>query len=572
MGLTGAGAQFDISAANGDRTIGALAGVAGSSIALGAHTLTLGNGTDTIYAGTIGGTGGIVKQGSGTTTFSGANSYTGATTINAGTLQAGATNTLSSASAHSVASGASLATGGFDQQVASLSNSGRVDLRNPNGSVGSTLTVTGAYVGNGGVMQIGTTLGDSSSPTDRLLLSGAGASASGHTVLEVTNAGGLGALTTGNGITVVATENAASIGANAFSLLNGHVDAGAFEYRLFSDAQGAYLRSSTNTPMYRGETPLLAALPEQLREANLAMLGQRQLRMGTMFTGERANSGRQAWARLISVQRDIRQDGDVSASSHGRLNGVQAGTDVYAGGNTDAQWQAGVYVGQLDGKMGASGLARGVAGLQVGTNKLRNQYLGLYGNYQTNQGLYAEAVLQAGDHRYQVASASNAGADARGKGSSLLASLEVGQTFELASGWRLQPQLQIVHQRLDLDELALSGATQVSQAAKSNWTARAGLRVQNTLFTGMGRLMPYARVDMFKSTNGTDSAGYRTAAALTTINSKTGGMRTELAAGATLSLSANTSLYGELGRLVAGNGQSRTKSEINASLGVRVRW
>src|SRR5690606_28740789 len=140
--------------------------------------------------------------------------------------------TFSSASAHSVAADATLDAAGFDQRIAALTNAGTVSLRGAGSGVGSTLTVTGPYVGSNGVLQLGTELGDSTSASDRLLLSGASAVARGNTTVEVTNVGGLGALTSGAGIGLIATEGGARIEGQAFTLAGGHVDAGAYEYRL----------------------------------------------------------------------------------------------------------------------------------------------------------------------------------------------------------------------------------------------------------------------------------------------------------------------------------------------------
>ena len=71
----------------GAETIGALAGVTGTTVTLGANTLTTGDATNTTMAGIIDGVGGgLTKQGAGTFTLTGANTYTGVTTVNAGTL------------------------------------------------------------------------------------------------------------------------------------------------------------------------------------------------------------------------------------------------------------------------------------------------------------------------------------------------------------------------------------------------------------------------------------------------------------------------------------------------------
>ncbi len=62
---------------------------------LGAATLTTnGDGFDTMFSGTISGSGGLVKEGEGTLTLSGNNSYTGGTLLNEGTLAVGSNTAL----------------------------------------------------------------------------------------------------------------------------------------------------------------------------------------------------------------------------------------------------------------------------------------------------------------------------------------------------------------------------------------------------------------------------------------------------------------------------------------------
>ncbi|HEV7950839.1 MAG TPA: autotransporter-associated beta strand repeat-containing protein, partial [Glaciihabitans sp.] len=71
-------------------TIGSLAGTGpnGTVTIANAQTLTTGgNNASTTFGGTIGGAGGLTKQGTGVFTLSGSNTYGGTTTINAGTLE-----------------------------------------------------------------------------------------------------------------------------------------------------------------------------------------------------------------------------------------------------------------------------------------------------------------------------------------------------------------------------------------------------------------------------------------------------------------------------------------------------
>jgi len=74
-----------------NQTIGSLAGGGeyGGTVQLGSGTLTTGgNNSSTTYSGSIGGSGAVVKTGSGRQTFTGASGYTGGTAVNLGTLLA----------------------------------------------------------------------------------------------------------------------------------------------------------------------------------------------------------------------------------------------------------------------------------------------------------------------------------------------------------------------------------------------------------------------------------------------------------------------------------------------------
>ncbi|MDN4587396.1 autotransporter outer membrane beta-barrel domain-containing protein [Xenophilus aerolatus] len=548
----------------------------------GANTATL--------TGGISGAADLTKTGTGTLILGAANNtYTGSTTVAQGTLRAGVANAFAPASATTIAAGATLDLAGHSQTLASVNNAGTVSLAGS--TPGTVLTVTGPWVGNNGTLAVATAVGNDGSPTDRLVLSGASAVASGSTRIAVTNIGGLGAQTTGNGIAIVTAENGGSIGAGAFTLATP-VSAGAYDYRLNTTSTGSYLTNlvpvvptdpvaptNPNTPAapaapaiptYRADVPLYAALPEQLRQSNLAMLGNLHQRTGDDGgTGSNSTSleqgYRQAWGRVISIDRDIQQSGTVSPTSSGRLTGFQAGTDLWA----NANWRTGVYVGQLEGDMSVTGFARGVVNYAAGSNDLRSQYLGAYATWKNDSGLYVDGVLQAGRHRYTTSP--TLAFSGSGKGDSLLASIEVGQAFAIAPNWTIEPQLQLVHQRLSLDDTSITGAW-VHQNTDGGWMARAGVRIKGEFQTGMGTLQPYARVNVYKRSSGTDTTSFIGPAASTPILTRTGGTSSEVALGATWQLSQSTSLYGELGKLWASGGDARTKSGVNGSLGVKVRW
>lgn len=559
----GGSATLNIGAAAGDAAI-APGTVLASVVNGGAGTAVLNfNHNASAYDFTAPITGSITLNhlGSGTTTLGGASTYAGATTVAGGTLRAGAANVFSANSAHTVAAAGTLDLGSFDQTLSTLSNAGTVSLS------GATLTMTGAYVGNGGTMNLG--VGPTGAP---LVFAGPAASATGTTQLRISNLGGLGSPTTGDGIEVISATGGATTTAqttrDAFSLVGGQVGGGAYAYQLHAgDANGAgenwYLRSNG----YRAEVPLYAVVPEQFRTLDIAMLGSRQQRVGTSrVSTDAAGRERQAWGRIFSVDRDIAQQGTVSPTSSGRLNGFQTGTDVW----THANWRGGLYVGQLEGDMRLQGTTSGAVNYAAGRNDLRSKYVGAYASWSQPSGPYVEGVLQAGFHQYRAVPAQ--GQASSGKGDSLVASVEVGQGFSIAPGWEVEPQLQLAYQHLSLNETGISGAT-IQQNTDDGWVARAGVRVKGAMGLGLGSLQPYARVDVLKRSSGDDITRFIGGANnVADVATRTGGTSGEMALGAIWQLSPRTSLYGELAKLWDLGGDARTRSGVSGSLGVKVFW
>ena len=259
----------------GTLNIGAGAGnPAAAPGTLNAPSVAFGDGTGTInfnhtssdyvFAPAISGNG-TVNVLAGTTILTGANTYSGATNVDAGTLRAGALNTFSPNSAVTVASGGTLDLNGFNQTVStgsSLNNAGLVNMGT--GTAPGTVLTTTSYAGTGGTMAINTVLGGDNSPSDKLVISGGGAS--GSTIVHVTNVGGVGAETV-NGIQVVSAVGGAATAPGAFALPAGELRAGAFDYDLLrGGVSGAspndwFLRSGFALVPIGPSTPIGPSVP-----------------------------------------------------------------------------------------------------------------------------------------------------------------------------------------------------------------------------------------------------------------------------------------------------------------------
>src|ERR1700722_9085993 len=259
---TGSSLTGDLTAGTGTNTIslnGSGNGAFSSPIADFQTITKLDDGTWTLSGVVSGAT--LLNVTQGTLILSAANIYSGGTTINGGTLAAGGVDVFSANSHAVVMNGGTLDLHGFDQTLSNgLENAGTVQLGIPDPTPpGTMLTVAGNYVGAGGALNLNTFLGGDGSPSDVLIINGG--SATGSTFVHVTNVGGPGEETTANGIQVVSAINGATTAPGVFSLGNGELRAGAFDYDLFrggvsgGSANDWFLRSSFIVPPGPGPGP-----------------------------------------------------------------------------------------------------------------------------------------------------------------------------------------------------------------------------------------------------------------------------------------------------------------------------
>ncbi|MER3237373.1 autotransporter-associated beta strand repeat-containing protein [Salmonella enterica subsp. enterica serovar Derby] len=199
----------------------------------------------------------LIKRGAGTLILGAQNTYSGDTDVQEGTLWLAETATIGSAgSAQAVNIAANAAFGGHNATVnGHVNNQGSlyfVDTFTVNGDVvnssamisgsdqpNNTLTIAGNYTGNNGHLYLNTQLGDDSSPTDKLIVTG---DTAGSTTLHITNVNGLGAQTV-NGIEVIEVGGQSD---GDFTLYKGHVDINAWTYTLKQDGGDWYLRSESD--------------------------------------------------------------------------------------------------------------------------------------------------------------------------------------------------------------------------------------------------------------------------------------------------------------------------------------
>ncbi len=528
------------------------------------------NRSDTLTLdGKLTGEGALSQMGSGTTVLSGSASYSGATTIAAGTLQAGAENSFSYASAHAVAKGATLNTGGMNQTIGGLDNSGLVTLRGD--KVGSALTVKGDYHGDNGTIQLSATQQGSSGDdvADRLVIDGG--KVTGSTVLDV-DVSGLGRHTRGNGIEVVTGQNGADTTAqsskDAFRLTADYLQAGAMQYRLRAgDSSGAgenwYLVNN-----FSNEASLFSAINSQIRFADMAMLGNLHQRVGDDVAYSENGDNQRVWVRMINRMDKIGLNDATKTSTTNYSLGMQAGVDLYA----DPNWKAGLYTSFVDNNSSVNGWGENGYG-QTGDVKDNALYVGGYATWFADNGFYVDNVLQYGFHNLRIMPKDAGSKSYNPDAHSLAASVEVGKPFRLGeSAWSLEPQAQVIYQFTHVDGASMDGLSRTGMKVKDGnaVTARIGARLAGDYDTVKGKFQPYGRVNLWQGFGGTDKVTFSNSGGNTTLSSGKQFSTTEVAAGVTWTVQKDFQVYGEVGSHFS-NSSDKTnyRTPVEASIGVK---
>jgi outer membrane autotransporter protein len=454
-----------------------------------------------MQAGTVSaalaGTGELTKSTAGTVTLSGANTYTGVTTISGGTLAAGATNTFSAASHMIVGSSSTLALQGFNQTLNNgLENAGTVELGIPGVTApGTTLTVAGNYVGEGGTLVLNTFLGSDGSPSDKLIINGGTADPS---LIRIINVGGPGAQTTANGILVVQAINGATTATNAFTLGGVEVRGGAYDYDLFRGspsniadptvANDWFLRSTflgngggdggpvtppdvlppvpppdSGVPPPPGVYPIIGpelatygVVQPIARQMGMTTLGTYHERVGDAAADAACLNGSSAafdadlptkaapvpyancrpavWGRLFGQQIDDHYQAFADPRASGQIAGIQTGVDVWRGSLIPGQSDtAGLYFAYSNGNVSVDGLVTNAAATAYILEHTGSLNLNAYsvGGYWTHIGPGGWYVDAVLQGSFYQGNASTQFASLPTNGSGFTSSLETGYPIPL---------------------------------------------------------------------------------------------------------------------------------------------
>jgi outer membrane autotransporter protein len=533
------------------------------------RTITLGagggrldtNGFNSTISQGVGGQGGLAKVGAGRLSLAGQSDYAGLTSIVAGELSVNG----SIRSATTVGPDGTLS--GVGAVFASVLNRGRVA---PGNSIG-TLTISGDYAGEGGVLEIEAVLAGDDSPSDRLVI--AGGAATGSTTVQVINLGGQGALTTGDGVLVVDAASGGTTTADAFKLATP-VLAGPYEYLLVRGGASAasssddwFLRSTTDgqIPSYRPETSLYATLPALALTYGRSLVGTLHERAGDTYAQVHGDDDRAVWSRVLL--RDGEREG-----KDGRLGGrsrydydyfaAQMGVDLVRDGGDRGDQFAGLYAAYGSG----DGEVRHFTQVRAGKDKFNAYTLGGYWTRFTPTGWYVDGVVQAS--RYGMKALSSRLGTVKTDGYGFVASLEGGRALRMG-GVTVEPQAQLMAQTVSLDDVA-DIAAQVRFEDIDSFAGRIGARVARTWADGDdGAVTLWGRTSLWYEFRGDTKAAFSSAAGFIPLHADLGGEWVEFNGGVTANVTGGLSVHANLRYETDFGGRQHS---YGLQAGLQLRW
>ncbi|WP_455923248.1 autotransporter family protein [Pseudomonas putida] len=509
-------------------------------------------------------------------------------------------------------------------QNVTVTNAGVLDLTRAGTATANQLTIVGNYSGDNGQLHIQSVLAGDDAPSDRLIVSQG--TVSGTTTLNVTNMGGLGALTTLNGIQVVEANLGATSSDTAFSLANS-LSAGAYQHYLFKGGVTAgsenswYLRSSVvapalpvaaapvtpteptaptapatpvtpsgpaapaasapvaapgtpvlpvaapgeSIPLYRVEVPVYAAAPPAAALLAQTMLGTFHERQGDQAMLDEHGALADGWARTFGSQLRQHWSGAAGPSVDGSVGGYQVGHDLFAAGDPDGYHQhIGLFVSHARLSGDVKGFALGFQGQASGNISLEGDSLGAYWTLITPGKAYIDAVLMGTHFDGQSRSIRGWSLDLKGYGTS--ASVETGYPVTLSAHWSLEPQAQLSAQKIQLDS-ASDPVSRISFDAAPWWRARLGARLVGSYQAFGMPIQPWLRANLWRTLGGTDSLIFDDNDRLNTDHRAS---TVELGGGVSAKLSRDVSVNLSLG--YSRTLDSDSQRALSGSVGIRVSW
>ncbi len=274
------------------------------------------------------------------------------------------------------------------------------------------------------------------------------------------------------------------------------------------------------------------------------------------------------WGRLFGAESDLSTGAnvavagfDIAPSYDGHYWGLQAGSDLigfeHGNGHVD---RFGLFYTHTEASGDISGNVLGGLQLDAGSLDLTEDSIAGYWTHLSPDGWYVDFVAKYA--WLNGSSESNRGIGADLDGNSIAASIETGVPFVIADGWTIEPQAQLIWQRIDFDDTS-DPFSEIRHDDFDSLTGRVGARLEYS----REALLAHAGVNLWHGFSQDPSAvTFNTVPIL--VESE--GTWLEVNGGAAFTISENLSVSGDVSYSFDVEGSDHNL--FGGQIGLKVRW
>ena len=317
--------------------------------------------------------------------------------------------------------------------------------------------------------------------------------------------------------------------------------------------------------LYRIEVPAYSVVPPAAALLALDSLGSFHERQGEQSLLTERGVLPAGWARTFGSHGRQQWAGAATPNLSSNISGYQVGHDLFAALSDNGYRQhVGLFAGhaRLDGKV--RGFALGFDNTPSGNIRLRADNLGAYWTVISPAGAYLDLVAMS--TRFEGRSRSERGYTLDLDGHGVAVSLEAGYPLRLSEQWLLEPQVQVVGQKITLDT-ARDPVSKVAFDSEHYWRTRLGVRLKGQYRVGGTPVEPYVQANLWHTLDGEDAVTFDE---VDTLRSQHRATQAKLGMGLAARLSDDVSLY--LNTDYARSLDSQPQESLQGSLGLRISW
>ncbi|QXH78827.1 autotransporter family protein [Pseudomonas salmasensis] len=318
-------------------------------------------------------------------------------------------------------------------------------------------------------------------------------------------------------------------------------------------------------PLYRPEVPIYSVDIPAAQIMTLQALGTFHERQGEQSLLTETGAVPAGWGRAYGSDFNKSWSGTVAPSFDGTVKGFQVGHDLYAAETSGGQTQRfGLFIGQSRLRGDVKGFALGWQNHRAGRVKLDGDNVGAYWTLTDPTGWYVDLVAMG--TRLEGNNKSDRGLKMDTKGHALALSAEAGYPLTLSEHWVVEPQAQVIGQKIDLDSQH-DGISKVSFDSQEYWTGRLGARLKGRYLVSNMPVEPYLRANVWHTFGGRDTVTFDD---VDRIKSDHKASTIDFGAGVVAQLSSAFSVYmeGKYGTQLDAN----DFEGISGTVGLRARW